>query len=92
MGYLNSRLVTYFVRGILIRTNMITSGYGFRLLIFPVQKKRHWLKSLIRLMNLSNKTVERSSLQLLMRWIKLSLRRAVFLAKQMFLFGGLVRI
>jgi hypothetical protein len=31
LGYLNSRLVTYFVRGILIRTNMITSGYVSRI-------------------------------------------------------------
>jgi hypothetical protein len=31
LGYLNSRLVTYLVRGILIRTNMITSGYVSRI-------------------------------------------------------------
>lgn len=30
LGYLNSRLVTYFVRGILLRTNMVTSGYVSR--------------------------------------------------------------
>lgn len=31
LGYLNSSLVTYLVRGVLIRTNMITSGYVARL-------------------------------------------------------------
>ncbi len=31
LGYLNSSLVTYLVRGVLIRTNMVTSGYVSRL-------------------------------------------------------------
>ena len=36
MGYLNSSLVTYFVRGVLIRSNMITSGYVSRIPIIPL--------------------------------------------------------
>jgi len=36
LAYLNSSLVTYFVRGILIRTNMITSGYASRIPIVPL--------------------------------------------------------
>ncbi|OHD19338.1 MAG: DNA methyltransferase [Spirochaetes bacterium GWD1_27_9] len=35
LAYLNSRLVTYFVRGILIRSNMITSGYVSRIPLLP---------------------------------------------------------
>ncbi len=31
IGYLNSNLVTYIVRGVLLRTNMITSGYVSRI-------------------------------------------------------------
>ncbi|VYU64265.1 N-6 DNA methylase [Clostridium tertium] len=31
LAYLNSSLVTYFVRGVLLRTNMITSGYVSRI-------------------------------------------------------------
>jgi len=31
IGYLNSSLVTYLVRGVLIRTNMVTSGYVSRI-------------------------------------------------------------
>ena len=31
LGYLNSRLATYMVRGVLLRTNMVTSGYVSRL-------------------------------------------------------------
>lgn len=36
LAYLNSSLVTYFVRGVLLRTNMITSGYVARIPIVPV--------------------------------------------------------
>ena len=36
LGYLNSSLVTYFVRGVLLRTNMITSGYVSRIPIIPI--------------------------------------------------------
>lgn len=36
LAYLNSTLVTYFVRGVLIRTNMITSGYVSRIPIVPL--------------------------------------------------------
>lgn len=35
LAYLNSSLVTYFVRGVLLRTNMITSGYVSRIPIVP---------------------------------------------------------
>lgn len=38
IGYLNSSLVTYFVRGILLRTNMITSGYVSRIPIVNLSK------------------------------------------------------
>lgn len=43
LAYLNSSLVTYIVRGILLRTNMITSGYVSRIPIVPIShsnKKR----------------------------------------------------
>jgi hypothetical protein len=36
LAYLNSSLVTYFVRGVLLRTNMITSGYVSRIPIIPL--------------------------------------------------------
>ena len=36
LGYLNGSLVTYFVRGVLIRTNMVTSGYVSRIPIVPL--------------------------------------------------------
>lgn len=39
ISYLNSSLVTYFVRGVLIRTNMITSGYVSKIPIIPLTKK-----------------------------------------------------
>lgn len=35
LAYLNSRLVTYFVRGVLLRTNMVTSGYVARIPLVP---------------------------------------------------------
>ena len=38
MAYLNSSLVTYIVRGVLNRSNMITSGYVSRIPIVPLQK------------------------------------------------------
>ncbi len=38
LGYLNSSLVTYIVRGILIRTNMITSGYVSKIPIVGLKK------------------------------------------------------
>lgn len=42
LAYLNSTLVTYFVRGVLLRTNMITSGYVSRIPIveFTAQERR----------------------------------------------------
>jgi len=43
LAYLNSELVTYIVRGILIRSNMITSGYVSRIPLIPIKdddKKR----------------------------------------------------
>ncbi len=36
ISYLNSSLVTYLVRGVLIRSNMVTSGYISRLPIIPL--------------------------------------------------------
>lgn len=36
LSYLNSSIVTYFVRGVLLRTNMITSGYVSRIPIIPI--------------------------------------------------------
>lgn len=39
LSYLNSRLVTYFVRGILLRTNMITSGYVSRIPVIQCSSK-----------------------------------------------------
>ena len=36
LSYLNSSLVTYFVRGVLLRTNMITSGYVSRIPIISL--------------------------------------------------------
>jgi len=38
MSYLNSSLVTFMVRGVLIRTNMITSGYVSRIPITPLSE------------------------------------------------------
>lgn len=38
MGYLNSSLVTYMVRGILLRSNMITSGYVSRIPIVQLDQ------------------------------------------------------
>lgn len=35
LAYLNSRLVTFLVRGVLLRTNMITSGYVARIPLVP---------------------------------------------------------
>ncbi len=49
MAYLNSTLVTYLVRGVLNRTNMITSGYVARLPLVNFSKKeREELTSLGR--------------------------------------------
>ena len=39
MSYLNSRLVTFLVRGVLIRTNMVTSGYVSRIPIPDFSRK-----------------------------------------------------
>lgn len=39
LAYLNSSLVTYFVRGILIRSNMITSGYVSKIPVIPLNKE-----------------------------------------------------
>ncbi|MDY6991105.1 MAG: N-6 DNA methylase [Pseudomonadota bacterium] len=39
MAYLNSDLVSYMVRGVLIRTNMITSGYASRIPIAAFSKQ-----------------------------------------------------
>ena len=39
LAYLNSSLVTYIVRKILLRTNMITSGYVSRIPIIPFSKE-----------------------------------------------------
>lgn len=36
LAYLNSSLVTFFVRGIMLRTNMITSGYVSRIPVIPL--------------------------------------------------------
>jgi len=38
LSYLNSSIVTYFVRGIMLRTNMITSGYVSRIPIIQLSK------------------------------------------------------
>ena len=38
LSYLNSSLVTYLVRGVLLRTNMITSGYVSRIPILPISE------------------------------------------------------
>src|SRR5690606_10572498 len=35
LSYLNSHLITYLVRGVLIRSNMVTSGYISQLPIIP---------------------------------------------------------
>ena len=35
LAYLNSHLITYLVRGVLIRSNMVTSGYISQLPILP---------------------------------------------------------
>ena len=39
LSYLNSSLVTYFVRGILLRTNMITSGYVSRIPVISISSQ-----------------------------------------------------
>lgn len=39
LAYLNSRLVTFFVRGVLLRTNMITSGYVARIPLVPLSPR-----------------------------------------------------
>jgi 23S rRNA A1618 N6-methylase RlmF len=39
LAYLNSHLVTYLVRGVLIRSNMVTSGYISQLPIIPFTEK-----------------------------------------------------
>ena len=38
LAYLNSHLITYLVRGVLIRSNMVTSGYISQLPIIPFNK------------------------------------------------------
>lgn len=40
LAYLNSELVTYFVRGILNRSNMVTSGYVARVPLLPFTKEQ----------------------------------------------------
>ena len=42
LAYLNSSLVTYFVRGVLLRTNMITSGYVSRIPLVPISRNGKW--------------------------------------------------
>lgn len=45
MGYLNSSFITYIVRGVLIRSNMITSGYVSRIPIIKLTKaEKHQLE------------------------------------------------
>jgi len=39
LAYLNSHLITYLVRGVLIRSNMVTSGYISQLPIIPFNKE-----------------------------------------------------
>lgn len=39
LSYLNSHLITYLVRGVLIRSNMVTSGYVSQLPVLPFNKK-----------------------------------------------------
>lgn len=39
LGYLNSSLITYIVRGVLIRSNMITSGYVSKIPVIELNKK-----------------------------------------------------
>lgn len=39
LAYLNSSLITYIVRGVLIRSNMITSGYVSKIPVIEVNKK-----------------------------------------------------
>ena len=39
LAYLNSHLITYLVRGVLIRSNMVTSGYISQLPIIPFNNK-----------------------------------------------------
>jgi hypothetical protein len=39
LGYLNSSLITYIVRGVLIRSNMITSGYVSKIPVIQLNKK-----------------------------------------------------
>lgn len=39
IGYLNSSLITYIVRGVLIRSNMITSGYVSKIPVIELNKK-----------------------------------------------------
>jgi hypothetical protein len=47
ISYLNSSLVTYFVRGILIRSNMVTSGYISQIPILPFnENEKHKLTQL----------------------------------------------
>lgn len=49
LAYLNSRLVTYLVRGVLIRTNMVTSGYVARLPVPEFSTSvRHQLAAIAR--------------------------------------------
>lgn len=49
VAYLNSNLVTYLVRGVLIRSNMITSGYVSRIpLLYLSDEKKKMLKALAK--------------------------------------------
>lgn len=60
MAYLNSSLVTYFVRGVLIRSNMVTSGYVCRIpmLNLTINEKKRLedicLKTLQKKINVSD--------------------------------------
>lgn len=49
ISYLNSSLVTYFVRGVLIRSNMVTSGYVSRIpMIEFTEKEKNQLKEITK--------------------------------------------
>jgi hypothetical protein len=57
LSYLNSSLVTYFVRGVLIRTNMITSGYVSRIPIIPLTQIQKRALASIAEKALASKTI-----------------------------------
>jgi hypothetical protein len=47
LSYLNSSLVTYLVRGVLLRSNMITSGYVSRIPVVYISEESKLMLSLI---------------------------------------------